>query len=203
MMGGLVFHLLLIFPLFKHQTGAGERAVQHDVDFIEGKPVFHQAIKSFKAGAGVAGEELHHFSIAPGAVLGDQVHRHVEMAQRHQRLDAVLFALLEQRAIKGDPFRVRFQLIALRKQTAPGDRGAEDAKAHLCHQSDIFFITMIKIDRLVARVELIVAQREAFLLPQLDRQAVRAVGNHIDGGQPFAALQICPFGLVGGQCAAP
>ena len=28
------------------------------------------------------------------------------------------------------------------------------------------------------------------------------MGNHIDGGRPFAALQICPFELVGGQCAA-
>ena len=36
---------------------------------------------------------------------------------------------------------------------------------------------MVEIDRLMARVELIVAQREAFLLPQLDRQAVRAVGG--------------------------
>ena len=202
-MGGLVFHLLLIFPLFKHQTGAGERAMQHDVDFIEGKPVFHQTIKGFKAGAGVAGEELHHFSIAPGAVLGDQVHRHVEMAQRHQRLDAVLFALLEQRAIKGDPFRIRFQLIALRKQTAPGDRGAEDAKAHLRHQGDILFIAMIKIDGLMARGKFIVTQLKTLLQPELYRHAVRAMGQRIHGGQPFAAFPVCPFRLVGGQCAAP
>ena len=125
------------------------------------------------------------------------------MAQRHQRLDIMLFTLLEQRAVEGDPFRVRLLFITFWKQAAPGDRGAENAKAHLGHQGDIFFITMIKIDRLVARVELIVARREAFLLPQLDRQAVRAVGNHIDGGRPFAALQPGPFGLVGGQCAAP
>lgn len=56
-MRGLILHLLLVFTLFKHQTGAGVGAVQHDVDFIEGEPVFHQAVKSFKAGAGVVAEK--------------------------------------------------------------------------------------------------------------------------------------------------
>lgn len=95
-MRGLILHLLLVFTLFKHQTGAGVGAVQHDVDFIEGEPVFHQAVKSFKAGAGVVAEKIHHFAVAPGAVLHHQMHRHVEMAQGDQRLDTVLFALLEQ-----------------------------------------------------------------------------------------------------------
>ena len=95
-MRGLVLHLLLIFTLFKHQPGAGVGAVQHDVDFIEGEPVFHQTVKSFKAGAGVVAEKIHHFAVAPGAVLYHQMHRHVEMTQRDQRLDTVLFALLKQ-----------------------------------------------------------------------------------------------------------
>ena len=95
-MRGLILHLLLVFTLFKHQPGAGVGAVQHDVDFIKGEPVFHQAVKSFKAGAGVVAEKIHHFAVAPGAVLHHQMHRHVKMAQGDQRLDTVLFALLEQ-----------------------------------------------------------------------------------------------------------
>ncbi len=39
--------------------------MEHDVDFVEGEPVFHQPVEGFKAGAGVAGKELHHFTIAP------------------------------------------------------------------------------------------------------------------------------------------
>ncbi len=46
--------------------------MQHDVDFVEGQPVFHQPVKRLEAGAGVAGEEIHHLTVAPGAVLRDQ-----------------------------------------------------------------------------------------------------------------------------------
>ena len=131
------------------------------------------------------------------------MHRHIEVAKGHQRLNPVLFALFKQRAIKGDPFLIRLQLIALRKQTAPGDRGAEDAKAHLRHQGDILFIAMIKIDGLMARVKFIVTQLKTLLEPELYRHAVRAMGQRIHGGQPFAALEIPPFRLVCGQRAAP
>ena len=61
----LVLHLLLVLSLFKHQPGAGVGTMEHDVDFVEGEPVFHQPVEGFKAGAGVAGKELHHFTIAP------------------------------------------------------------------------------------------------------------------------------------------
>ncbi len=62
---------------------------------------------------------------------------------------------------------------------------------------------MIEIDRLVAGVELIVAQGKALLQAQLDRQTVCAVRNGINGGQPLAAFAIRSLRLVGGQCAAP
>ena len=159
----LVLHLLLIFSLFKHQPGAGVGAVQHNVDFIEGEPVFHQTVKSFKAGAGVVAEKIHHFAVAPGAVLHHQMHRHVKMAQRHQRLDTVLFALLEQRTIEGDTLRIRLLLVAAREQAAPGDGGAKDAEPHLRHQGDIFLVAVVEIDRLVAGVEFVFAKREALL----------------------------------------
>ena len=200
---GLVLHLILIFAFFEHQPGPGERAVQHDVDFIEGQPVFHQPVECFKAGAGVAGKELHHLAVTPRAVLGHQVHRHVEVAQRHQRFDTVLFTFAEQIAIEGDTFLIRRQFIAVRVQTAPGDGGAEYAEAHFRHQRDIFFIAMIEVDRLVAGIELIIAQGETLLLAQFDRQTVDAVRDHIHGGQPFTAFKIGAFCLVGGNGAAP
>ena len=200
---GLVFHLVFVFAFLKHQSRPGERAVQHDVDFVEGKPVFHQPVKFFKAGAGVAGEEIDHLAVAPGAVLRHQVHRHVKVAEGHQRLDVVLFALLEHRAVKGNAFFVRQRLVAVRIEAAPGDRGAEHRKAHLRHQGDVLFIAMVKINRLVARVELVVTQRETLFLTELHCQAIRAVGDHIDRRQPFAAFTVSPFALVGGKRAAP
>ncbi|MNL77674.1 hypothetical protein D3C87_2039080 [compost metagenome] len=62
---GLVFHLIFVFTLFKHQPGTGERAVEHDVDFVEGEPVFHQTVKLFKTGTGITGEEIDHFTVTP------------------------------------------------------------------------------------------------------------------------------------------
>ena len=200
---GLVFHLVFVFAFLKHQSRAGKRAVQHDVDFVEGQPVFHQPVKLFEAGAGVAGEEIDHLAVAPGAVLRHQVHRHVKVAEGHQRLDVVLFALLEHRAVKGNAFFVRQRLVAVRIEAAPGDRGAEHRKAHLRHQGDVLFIAMVKINRLVARVELVVTQRETLFLTELHRQAVRAVGDHIDRRQSFAAFTVSTFTLVGGKRAAP
>ena len=200
---GLVFHLVFVFTFLKHQPRAGERAVQHDVDFVEGQPVFHQPVKLFKAGAGVAGEEIHHLAVAPGSVLRYQVHRHVEVAEGHQRLDVVLFALFKHCAVEGNALFIGQWFVAVRVEAAPGNRGAEHRKAHLRHQGDVFFIAMVKINRLVARVELVVTQRKTLFLTELYRQAIRAVGDHIDRGQSLAAFTVSPFTLVGGKRAAP
>ena len=108
-------------------------------------------------------KEIDHFAVAPGAVLNHQVHRHVKMAQRDQRLDTVLFALFEQRAIEGDALRIRLLLVAAREQAAPGDGSAKDAEPHLRHQGDIFLVAVVEIDRLVAGVEFVFAKREALL----------------------------------------
>ena len=62
---------------------------------------------------------------------------------------------------------------------------------------------MVKINRLVARVKLIVTQRKTLFLTDLHRQAVRAVGDHIDRRQSFAAFTVSTFTLVGGKRAAP
>ena len=200
---GLVFHLVFVFAFLKHQSRAGKRAVQHDVDFVEGQPVFHQPVKFLEAGAGVAGEEIDHLTVAPGAVLRHQVHRHVEVAKCYQRLNVVLFTLFKHRPVEGDALFIRQRLVAVRVEAAPGNRGAEHRKAHLRHQGDVFFIAMVKINRLVARVKLIVTQRKTLFLTQLHRQAVRAVGDHIDRRQSFAAFTVSTFTLVGGKRAAP
>ncbi|SAJ04429.1 Uncharacterised protein [Klebsiella aerogenes] len=177
--------------------------MQHNVDFIEGEPVFHQSVKRFKTGARIVAEKIDHLPVTPGAIFRHQMHRYIKVAQGDQRFDPVLSALLEHRTVESDTFRVWLLFITARKQAAPGDRGAEDAKPHLRHQGDILFIAMVKIDRHVAWVEFIFAKRKALLLAQLHRQAMGAVRNSINGRQPFAAFKISAFRLVGGQSAAP
>ena len=161
MVRGLILHLILILTRFECQSRAGKRAVQQNVDLIEGEPVFHQPVERLEAGARIAGEEIDHFAVAPRAILHDQMHRHVKMTQRNQRLDTVLLALLEQAAVKSDALRVGLAFVAARVEAAPGDRGAEHRKAHLRHQCDILFVAVIKIDRLMARIVFVFAQRKA------------------------------------------
>ncbi len=129
----LILHLIFVFAFFEHQPGPGERAVQHNVDFVEGEPVCHQPIEFFKTGARIAGEEVDHLAVTPGAILGHQMHRDIEVTQRDQRLDVVLPALFEHRTIKRNPFFIRQRLVAIRVETAPGNRGTEYREAHLGH----------------------------------------------------------------------
>ncbi|MNZ44372.1 hypothetical protein D3C78_620030 [compost metagenome] len=201
--GRLVFDLLLVLPLLEHQAGAGEGAVQQYVDLVEGEPVLHQAVELLEAGAGIAGEKVHHLAVAPGAVLHHQVHGHVEVAQGHQGLDVVLSALLEQRPVEGDALGVGLLLVPLGIEPAPGDGGAKHGEAHLGHQGYVFLVAVIEIYGLVAWVELVIPQGEALLLAKLDRHAVGAMGDHVDRGQPLAPLAMAAFRLVGGQGAAP
>ncbi len=177
--------------------------MQHNVDFVERQPVFHQPIKSLEAGTGVAGKELNHFAVTPGAVLGDQMHRHIEVTQRDQRFNTVFFTLGKYRPVKRDTLCIRRQLIAVGVETAPGNGSTKNRKPHFRHQRDILFVAMIKIDRLMAGIKFVIPQRKALFLTQLDGHPMCAVGDHIDGSQSFAAFPVCPFRLVGGQCAAP
>ena len=61
----LILHLLPVFTGFEHQTRTGKRAVQQNIDLVEGQPVFHQPIKRLETAAGIAGKKVDHFAIAP------------------------------------------------------------------------------------------------------------------------------------------
>ncbi|CSS88635.1 Uncharacterised protein [Shigella sonnei] len=49
------------------------------------------------------------------------MHRHIEVAQRDQRFDTVLFTLFKDRTIKSNALLIGRDFIALRKETAPGN----------------------------------------------------------------------------------
>ncbi|MNC46783.1 hypothetical protein D3C75_958130 [compost metagenome] len=118
------------------------------------------------------------------------------MAQRDQRFDAVLFALGENVAVESNPFHIRHRFVPVREKTGPGDRSTEYAEPHLCHQGNVIFIAMIKINADMAGIELILPQLKALFLAQFYRQPIFAMRDHINRGQPFAALKISAFGLV-------
>lgn len=52
----------------------------------------------------------------------------------------------------------------------------ENRKPHFRHQRNIFFIAMIKVDRLMAGIKFVIPQCKALFLTQLDGHAVCAVG---------------------------
>ncbi|SRN40272.1 Uncharacterised protein [Shigella flexneri] len=49
------------------------------------------------------------------------MHRHIEVAQRDQRFDTVLFTLFKDRTIKSNALLIGRDFIVLRKETAPGN----------------------------------------------------------------------------------
>ena len=110
------------------------------------------------------------------------MHRHIKVAERHQRFDMIFPALLEDGTVKSDAFRIRRQFITIGIETAPGNRSAEHAEPHFRHQRDILRIAVIEIDGIMAGIKLIVTQGKTLFQTQFDRHTVWAVWDHIDGG---------------------
>ena len=106
------------------------------------------------------------------------------MRQRNDWLNAVFQAFVEQIIIKLQASLVGLQLIALRENTRPGNRGAKTFEAHLGKQRQVLWITMIKIDRLMVRV--VFPGHHA--VGNFPRHAVGAGGHHIRHADPLTAL---------------
>ena len=75
-----------------------------------------QAIKTYQKEIGEG--QIHMMRVTP---RNDQMHRHIEVAQRDQRFDTVLFTLFKDRTVKSNALLIGRDFIALRKETAPGN----------------------------------------------------------------------------------
>ena len=125
------------------------------VDLVEGEPVGHLVLVALEHGGGVLHEEVDELAALPAVVLLDQVVGHLVVRQRHERLDAVLLALVEHAVVEGEAGLIRLLVVAVREDAAPGDGHAEDVEAHLGEQRDVLGVVVVEVDAVVVGVELV------------------------------------------------
>ena len=204
---------LLIVPL--HRLGVVERRVvlgrqdaaahhvakgcAQAVDLVEGDPQLDQAAELLKTGAGIALKEGDELSARPTAVLFGQGKRQLVVAERHERLDTVLAALLEHTAVKVDTGLIGLGLFARGKDATPVDGHAQTLEAHLAKKGDVFFVMMIEIDSFVAGIVLVLVHRRG----DHTRRVHGAALDHVGHREALATLEVAALTLVGGKCAAP
>ena len=121
------------------------------------------------------------------------------MADGHHRLDAVFVQLVKQIVIEPHPRWVRFGLVPLGKEAAPGDGRAEALEAHLGKKFDVLFIAVVEVDAHVVGV--VFAGDDAIGDPALGVGVTRR--HHIRHAQALAVFIVSALALVGGYCATP
>ncbi len=178
---------------------AQSRLHDRDVDLVEGQPVFDLVLVALEAGRRVFYEEVDDAPVGEAAVLRDDGPGYLIVAERDERLDAVLLALVEDGVVEGETFLVRLRIVAVRENAAPVDGETEAFEAHLAEEGDVFLVVMIKIDRLMRRVECI----RLYLRAECSRCVDVAAQEHIRNGKSLPVFKIGALTLVRGRRAAP
>ena len=128
-----------------------------------------------------------------------QIERHFEVAQRDDRFDAVLMHGVEHVIIKCETGLVRHELIAVRKDPAPGNGCAEALEAKLTKKSNIVFVSMIEVNAFVIRITF----SGYHAICNTAALGNRSGCQNIADGRSAAILIPAAFQLVSGNCAAP
>jgi hypothetical protein len=195
------------------------------VDLVEGEPVLAfgaDALEEHAAELKVAVDDM---TALPAPVGLGEMGRELIVADGDERLNAVRKKLIHDVHVKLDSLFVGGVLIARGEDAAPGDGEAVHAKTHLGHEGDVFLPVMVEVDRLMARVVLVVvdaglgalgdgfAEEEArvhgpaasicHLEGELTRRIHAAVGLEVACEQAAAAFVKAALALEVGGRAAP
>ena len=144
----------------------------HHVLLIDGEEVLDLGAVLREADLAVLKEVVDALARGPAAVLVLQALRQVKVVQRHDRLDAVLVALVDDVVIVLDAQRVGLAC-PLRKDARPADGETELFEAHLGHEGDVFLEAMVVVD---AVVEVGVALRNWGGVGYAQRAAILEIG---------------------------
>ena len=110
-------------------------------------------IVAIEAGRRVLYIQVDHSAVGKTVIFGHDRPGDLIVAERNEGLDPVLMALVKDPVIESEPLLAGFFVIAVGKDPPPVDGQAETRPAHLCKQSDVFFIAVIKIHSLMARIK--------------------------------------------------
>ena len=127
-------------------AGGGEGVADDAVHLVEGEPVLDLILVALKAHMAELCKAIDDAAVHPAVVLGSQCQRHFVVAQRDQRLNAVLVHLGKEVAVELQALLVGLGFLASGEDPGPCDGDAQHGKAHLGKQGKIFFIMMIEVD---------------------------------------------------------
>ena len=125
------------------------------------------------------------------------------MAQGHQRLNAVLVALIKELLIEAQALFVGLRVIAVGQDAGPGNGHAVAAEAHLGKELDVLLEVVVHVNGFVGGVEVLGIAVQHLQLAQRHGEAVGAKRHHVHTGQAAPALVVSALALVGGSGTAP
>ena len=109
-------HLIRI-PLY---PAAIERRMEHHVNFIKCKPIFHPSLIPLEHGSCITLEEPDQSSVRPSAVLCGKVQGHLIVRQCDQRLDPVFLQFTDHIVIEFQSLFIGLCLVSIGKDPAGG-----------------------------------------------------------------------------------
>ena len=208
--------LLIVFVQFVELAGRGTiqifvlhepkpvqrthfRLHNRNVNFVERQPVLNLVLVAFETGRGVLEEQVDSFAAVEAVVLRDNCPRNFVVAERNQRLYAVLFALVEDFVVEFQARLVRLSVVAVRENARPVNRQPVAFEAHFREKRNVFLEVVVHVNRLVRGVE------SAFLDCRTEsaRSIHVAAQQHIRHRKPLAIFTVRAFTLVSSRRAAP
>ena len=179
----------------KERAGSGRA----EVDLVEREPPAHLVVVAVEHGLRIALEELDELAALPAVVLLDQVIGHLVVAERHQRLDAVRPAAVEDPVIERQARLVGLQLLARGEDAAPRDGHAEHVETHLGEERDVLLVAVVEVDAVVVGVEPVGVNLDR----DLTRGVHRAAEEVVVHGRTAPVHVPRALELVGRRRAAP
>ena len=194
MMARLKQILLRQFLERSQDAAAGQRPMQHRIDFVERQPQLDFVLIPIEDRPRVLLVETDQVMADPTVVLLGKVERRLVMADRHERLHAQAPALVEQIVVEFEPRLVGLIVVAVRENARPRNRRAEDFEAHLGEELEIVLIAVIEVDR---------DQLEIVGRGLLGGRALDAVRHDVLNVDALAVLNVSALDLIGGDRSAP
>ena len=179
-----------------HVVAKGHHAA---INLVEREPVAALALEMLHDGLGILHIAVNSLARSPAIDLLAHGKGHLVMTQCHERLDAVLMALVHHAIVKREASVVGLIFESRWEDARPVHRETKDLESHLGEQGDVFFVVMVEIDTIVTGIELVGVE----LGRDLARVVMVAISSHIHATRTLAVYVPGSLELIGSSRAAP
>ena len=178
---------------------AHKRLHQRHIDLVERQPILDFILEPLETRHRIPHEQIDGLSTVIAVIFFDELKGHLVVIESDERLDAMLFALVDHILIELEPRLIGLSVVAVGKYARPVDRETEAFEAHFCKQRDILFVVMIEVDCLMRRIEDALLNGRTERARSVDVAAKEQVGNR----EALTVFEISALKLIGSGRAAP